>query len=96
MGSLQFSTRASVKLLSAENLDKNKLFWSSCCGSVEMNLISMRTWVQSLAPLSGLRIQRCHELWYRLQTQLGSQVAVAVALAGSCNREPAPSLGTSI
>ena len=39
----------------------------------------MRTWVQSLASLSGLRIWRCHELWCRLQTWLGSCVAVAVA-----------------
>ena len=29
--------------------------------------------------LSGLRIQCCRELWYRLQTWLGSGVAVAVA-----------------
>ena len=34
--------------------------------------------VQSLALLSGLRIQRCHELWCRLQTRLGSRVAVAL------------------
>ena len=35
--------------------------------------------VQSLASLSGLRIRRCHELWCRLQTRLGSRIAVAVA-----------------
>ena len=29
--------------------------------------------------LSGLRIQCCRELWCRLQTQLGSGMAVAVA-----------------
>ena len=33
---------------------------------------------RSLTLLSGLRIQHCHELWYRLQMQLRSQVAVAV------------------
>ena len=33
--------------------------------------------VQSLASLSGLRIQRCRELWCRAQTRLGSRVAVA-------------------
>ena len=33
----------------------------------------------SLALLSGLRIQCCCELWYRSQTRLGSQVAVALA-----------------
>jgi len=31
-----------------------------------------------LALLSGLRIWHCHELWYSLQTRLGSRVAVAV------------------
>ena len=29
----------------------------------------MRTQVRSLASISGLRIQRCHVLWCRLQTQ---------------------------
>ena len=31
-----------------------------------------------LALLSGLRIQRCHELWCRLQMWLRSRVAVAL------------------
>jgi len=35
--------------------------------------------VRSLPLLSGLTIQRCRELWCRLQTQLGSRVAVALA-----------------
>ena len=34
--------------------------------------------VQSLALLSGLGVQCCHELWGRSQTQFGSRVAVAV------------------
>ena len=38
---------------------------------------------RSLALLSGLRIQYCRELWYRLQTQLRSHVAVARVYAGS-------------
>ena len=38
----------------------------------------MRTWVRTLALLSGLRIQRYHELWCRLLMQLRSYVAVAV------------------
>ena len=38
----------------------------------QIGLVSMRTQVQSLASLSGLRIQCCHELWYRSQTWLGS------------------------
>ena len=35
--------------------------------------------VGSLGLLSGLRIQRCRELWCRSQRRLGSGVAVAVA-----------------
>ena len=38
-----------------------------------------RLWVRSLASLSELRIQHCRELWCRLQTQLGTCVAVALA-----------------
>ena len=34
--------------------------------------------VQSLASLSGFRIQCCHELWCTLKMQLGSGVAVAM------------------
>ena len=48
-----------------------------------IQLGTMRLWVQSLASLSGLRIQSCGELWYRSQTRLGSQVAVAVARAAA-------------
>ena len=44
----------------------------------------MRLWVQSLASLSGLRIWHCREreLWCRLQPQLRTHIAVAVAWAG--------------
>ena len=55
----------------------------------------MRLQVRSLAWLSGLRIRRCPELWCRLQMQLGSRVAVALASAG-CSSHSTPSLGTSI
>ena len=41
----------------------------------------MRMRVLSLASLSGLRIYCCCELWCRSQTQLGSHIAVAVAVA---------------
>ena len=49
--------------------------------------------VQSLASISGLRIQ-CGMSW----TQLGTRVAVALAVvqASSCNSDSTPSLGTSI
>ena len=51
-------------------------------GAVETNspLGTRRLWVRSLASLSGLRICRCRELWYRSQMWLRSCVAVAVAV----------------
>ena len=42
-----------------------------------IRLGTMKFWVRSLALLSGLRIWHCRELWCRLQTRLGSGVAVA-------------------
>ena len=70
----------------------------SHCGSVglELDIEAVRMRVQSLTPLSGLRIQHCRGLWCRLQTQLGSCVAVAVEQAGSYSSDSTPSLGTSI
>ena len=59
-------------------------------------LVSTRMWVRSLALLSGLRIQCCHELWWRLQMWLRSRVTVAVMQAGSYKSDLTPSLGTSI
>ena len=59
-------------------------------------LVSMKTQVQSQASLSRLRIQCCRELWYRLQTQVGSCVAVAVVLAGGYSLDLTPSLGNSV
>ena len=61
-----------------------------------IRLGTMRTQVRSLASLSALRIQRCHELWCKLQTRLGSGIAVAVAVAGSYSSDLTRSLGTSI
>ena len=43
----------------------------------------MRMWVRSLGSISGSRIRLCRELPCRLQTQLESGIAVAVAVAGS-------------
>ena len=43
----------------------------------QIQLVSMRMWVQALTSLSELEVQHCHELWCRLQTQHGSPVAVA-------------------
>ena len=56
----------------------------------------MKTWVQSLVSLSGLRIQRCCELWWRLHRWLRSCIAVAVVQAGGYSSDSSPSLGTSI
>ena len=44
----------------------------------QIQLASMRMWVQSLASLSGAEIRRCCELWCKLQMWLGSGMAVAV------------------
>ena len=63
---------------------------------LQTQLESMRMWLSSLASLSGLRIQRCRELWCRSQSRLGSGVAVAVVQAGSCSSESNLSLGTSM
>ena len=52
----------------------------------------MRTWAQSPALLSGLNTRYCCELWCRLQTQLLSHVAVAVA--GTYSSDLTPSLGS--
>jgi len=54
----------------------------------------MRTQVPSLALLSGLRIWLCGKPWCRSQRQLKSRVAMAVA--GSCSSNSAPTLRTSI
>ena len=61
-------------------------------------LVSMRTQVRSLALLSGLNIWCCHELWCRWKTQLGSDMAVAVAVAYTrgYSSNMTPSLRTSI
>ena len=48
-----------------------------------------------LASLNGLKIWRCYELWCRLQTRLGSCVAVAVVQASSYSSDSTPSMGIS-
>ena len=48
----------------------------------QIRLGTMRLWVRSLALLSGLRIQRCRELWCVLQMQLGSRCRLAATAAG--------------
>ena len=54
----------------------------SHCGSVGVRTLpeSMSMRVQSLALLSGLRMQCCHELWYTLQAWFRFGIAVPVTL----------------
>ena len=61
----------------------------------QIQLVSIRMRVRSLASINGLRIHRCHELWCRSKTWLRSCVAVAVAYASSSSSDSTPSLGTS-
>ena len=56
----------------------------------------MRMRAQSLALLSGLRIQHCHELQCRPPRPPQSGIAEAVVWAGSCSSDLTPSLGTSM
>ena len=56
----------------------------------------MRLWVLSLASLSVLRIQCCRELQCRLQTRLGTHVAMALAQVSDYSSDWTPILGTSI
>ena len=65
-------------LTSLLNFLKNKTR-SSHCSSAVMNLTNTHEDADSIpGSLSRWRIHRCHELWCRLQTWLGSCIAVAV------------------
>ena len=58
---------------------------SSHCGSVETNpLACMRTQVQSLASLRGLRIRHCCELWCRSQMRLGLDPCLGTSICLGC------------
>ena len=62
----------------------------------------MRLRVRSLPLLSGLTIRRCHELWCRLQTRLGSTLLwlwrrpVATALIRPLAWEPPYAMGVAL
>ena len=49
-----------------------------CLSGLRAQLVSMRMAVHSVALLNGLRVWHCSKLWYRLQIQLESKVAVGV------------------
>ena len=100
---LPLNFAASLKLLLKYVIKITVGEFSLWLSRLQTHLVSMRMWVQSLALLSGLRIQHCNVLWYRLWTWLRSWVAVAVAaaapiwsLASSCSSCLTPSPGTSI
>ena len=86
-----------LKTLSIHTLEKI-FFGSSSCGAVETNPLSIHKdvgsnpWPHSV----GLRIWHCSDLWGRSQPQLGSGMAVALAMDGSCSSDLTPSLETSI
>ena len=56
----------------------------------------MRTQVQSLTLVDGVRIWYCCELWSRSQMLLRSGVAVVEVSASSYSSDLTPSLGTSM
>ena len=68
----------------------------------QIRLVSMRMQVQSLALLSGSRIQCCRELWCRLQMWPGSVLLwpwrrpAAVALIGPLAWEPPYAMGVAV
>ena len=56
--------------------------WSSCCGSAITNMTSIHEDTGSIPdPAQRVKERHCQELQCRLQTQLGSGIAVAVAAA---------------
>ena len=59
-----------------------------------IQLGTMKLWVQSLALLSGLKIQHFPELWRRSQTQLRSDISVA--LIGPLAWEPPYAMGVAL
>ena len=74
------------------NLLKSQPPENSCCGPAERNPTSIPEDAGSIPCLN----QCGHELWCRLQMQLESCVAMAVAEAGSGSSNSTPSLRTSI
>ena len=73
-------------LFSFRKMSKNKIMGVPVVArQKQILLVSMRMRVQSLAPLSGLRMQHWHRLWCKLQMQLRSSIAGAVVQASTCS-----------
>ena len=71
--------------------------WISPRGTVETNLIRNHEVVGSIpAPLSGLRIWLCRELWCGSQMRLRSGITVALALIGPLDWEAPYALGVAL
>ena len=66
--SSNFVVSGTYRTIYSETLSREFPLWFS---GLWTQLVYMKMQVQFLAPLSGLRTQCCHELWYRSQTQLG-------------------------
>ena len=76
---LQSSSKKLIIIIKVHIKTQIWIFQSSRRDSVEKNLtVSMGMQIQSLTSLNELRIWRCRELLCRLQTWLGSGIAVAV------------------
>ena len=70
------------------------MYLSSHCGSAKMNPTSI--YEDAVFSHNELRIWHFHELRCRSQTQLRSDIAMAVVQASSCSSNLIPSLRTSI
>lgn len=77
-------------------LENHFLEFPLWCNRKWIQLVPMRTQVQSLASVSESGIRCCCELQCRSQTQLGYCVAIAMTKASRCRSNSTPSLGTSI
>ena len=64
--------------MTGDILSEKDRLGSSLSGSVDNKEGFRRIRVRSLASMNGLGIQHCHKLWYRLQMQLRSHIAMAV------------------
>ena len=81
-------------MLREKRQTKKAIYWSSRHDEVKTNLTRNHDVAGSIPDLAQwVRIWHCHELWYRSQTQLGSDVAVAVT--GNYSSNWTPSLETS-